>query len=312
MNDPIQPPSEHPSTPIPIQRLTIPAAGNEPGTLSALNFGPIEGPIDVVFLHATGFNALTYRQLLLRLGPNRRCVAIDLRGHGHTTLAARPQRLTHWYGYARDVVDAIAYLRGNNPAPRLIAGHSMGATSALLALGRDPGAAQALLMIDPALVTPGLRRIMLLPFAPAWMRRRIPIARSAARRRAVFDDLEQILQNYRGRGAFRTWQAGFLEDYVEGAFTQRPDGRFALRCTPAWEAATFSAHRHDTAAALRALKVPARMMVAEQGSISMRSPALFSDNAPSMQIEVVPRSTHFIPMEYPDLVIDRMLSLAAG
>jgi pimeloyl-ACP methyl ester carboxylesterase len=96
-----------------------------------------------VFLHATGFNALTDRHLLT--GSSRRpdSVALDLRGHGFTTLPARPFQLTQWYGYAKDVVAAVEpAATGSGPAPRLIAGHSMGATSALLALQRDPGMAQ--------------------------------------------------------------------------------------------------------------------------------------------------------------------------
>ena len=65
------------------------------------------GPIDLIFLHATGFCALTYRTLLQRLGSERRAVALDLRGHGHTTLPAHPFKLTDWYGYAADVVAIV-------------------------------------------------------------------------------------------------------------------------------------------------------------------------------------------------------------
>ena len=123
-----------------MQRFSIPGQG---GHLSALNFGRARGPIDLVFLHATGFCAQVYRHLIDRLGPDRRTVALDLRGHGHTTLPAHPFRLTGWDVHARDVAAAIRHLRrdGDLPPPRLIAGHSMGGASALLALGRDSSAA---------------------------------------------------------------------------------------------------------------------------------------------------------------------------
>ena len=123
-----------------MQRFTLPLAG---GHLAGLNFGPSQGPIDLVFLHATGFNALTYRTLLEPLAPDWRVVALDLRGHGLSTLPAHPARLTHWHGYARDVIQAIGQLAPEGPAPRLIAGHSMGGTVALLALARKPDLAGA-------------------------------------------------------------------------------------------------------------------------------------------------------------------------
>ena len=105
-----------------MQRFTLPLAG---GHISGLNFGPAHGRIDLVFLHATGFNALTYRQLLAPLAPPWRVVALDLRGHGLSSLPARPGRLMHWQGYATNVIAAhpsvpattlsefIAYLKKN-------------------------------------------------------------------------------------------------------------------------------------------------------------------------------------------------------
>lgn len=292
-----------------MHRFTIPGRG---GHTAGINFGRTHGPIDLVFLHATGFCGLTYRRLLERLDPQRRVITLDLRGHGLTTLPARPFFLTHWNGYADDVIAAVRHLSGGSGPIGLIAGHSMGGTSALLALTRDPGIARALLLVDPALILPHMRRAMMLPFGPHLMRRRIPIARGAARRRAHFPDRAAVLKSYRGRGAFKTWGEGFLEDYVEDGFGPRADGSLELRCTPAWESATFAAHRHDLIEALRRLQVPARILVAEHGSTSARALDLIRAHAPAMVVEPVPGSSHFIPMERPDLVCERIVSLIEG
>ena len=82
-----------------------------------------------------------------------------------------------------------------------------------------------------------------------------------------------------------------------------------LRCTPAWESATFAAQRHDLRSAMRALKVPARMLVAERGSTSERVIPLLEELAPAVAVERVPGTTHFVPMEQPELVRARMLAL---
>ena len=289
-----------------MQRFTLPLAG---GHLAGLNFGPSQGPIDLVFLHATGFNALTYRTLLEPLAPDWRVVALDLRGHGLSTLPAHPARLTHWHGYARDVIQAIGQLAPEGPAPRLIAGHSMGGTVALLALARKPDLAGALLLIDPAMVPGAWRRWLLLPFAPRLLRRRLPIARAAGRRRADFESAEQALASYRGRGAFKTWQPGFLDDYVADGFGPAPEGGVRLRCAPAWEAATFAGHRHDTAAALRALRAPALLLAAGHHSTVGAMLPTIRACAPAMTIEPLAQCSHFIPMEVPELVRDRLRGL---
>jgi pimeloyl-ACP methyl ester carboxylesterase len=185
----------------------------------------------------------------------------------------------------------------------------MGGTVALLALAKQPRLAGALLLIDPAMVPGSWRRALLLPFAPRILRRRLPIARAAGRRRADFESAEQALASYRGRGAFRTWQPGFLDDYVADGFGPAPGGGVRLRCAPAWEAATFAGHRHDTAAALRALRAPALLLAAGHHSTVGRMLPTVRACAPALAIESLPQCSHFIPMEEPALVRDRMRAL---
>ena len=68
----------------PRQRLiALPARG---GAMAALEFGPTDRPVDIVFSHANGFNGRTYRSVLQPLGASLRVLALDLRGHGASTL----------------------------------------------------------------------------------------------------------------------------------------------------------------------------------------------------------------------------------
>src|SRR5665213_1397480 len=65
------------------RKAALPSRGGE---MAYLDFGPAERPVDVVFSHANGFNARTYRTILEPLAGEMRILAIDLRGHGATTL----------------------------------------------------------------------------------------------------------------------------------------------------------------------------------------------------------------------------------
>ena len=63
------------------------------GEASGIAFGDPVRPIDVLFLHATGFNAITYQSILEPLGGQMHAAASDLRGHGRSRLPANPRRM---------------------------------------------------------------------------------------------------------------------------------------------------------------------------------------------------------------------------
>ena len=59
------------------------------GEFSGIEFGDPVKDVSALFLHATGFNAMTYQSLLAPLGLRARLVALDLRGHGRSTMPAK-------------------------------------------------------------------------------------------------------------------------------------------------------------------------------------------------------------------------------
>src|SRR5215469_5712931 len=105
------------------------------GEMAVLDFGDGGRPVDIVFLHANGFNAPTYRSVLAPLSACRRLIAPDLRGHGATTLAAEPRNRRSWSDLRDDV---LALIEALDAPPVTLAGHSMGATLALMAAAVAP------------------------------------------------------------------------------------------------------------------------------------------------------------------------------
>ena len=120
----------------PPRRLSLPVkhAGGE-GRMSVLDFGDPNRPVDLVFVHANGFNALTYRTLLAPLSGTLRIWAPDLRGHGGTTLPTDAGGRRNWHDHRDDLVALLDALDG---PPAILAGHSMGGTSSLLAAAERP------------------------------------------------------------------------------------------------------------------------------------------------------------------------------
>ena len=87
------------------------------GALSALEFGDPSRPVEILFAHANGFNAQTYRTVLAPLAERFRILAVDQRGHGFSTLPADPKGRKSW----RDLQADLAPLsrRGGQSRPRL-------------------------------------------------------------------------------------------------------------------------------------------------------------------------------------------------
>lgn len=277
------------------------------GDMAALDFGDQDRPVDVVFLHATGFNALTYRSILAPLSPTLRILAVDQRGHGQSTLPADPSKLFSWKVYRDDVTALLETLKG---PPPVLAGHSMGGTVSILAAGQRPDGARGLALFDPVIMPRLLALGARLPWAAKKVGKRIPIAEAAARRRPGFDSIEAAFAAYKGRGAFKTWSEIQLADYVAAAFKPREGGGVELTCTPAWEAATFAGQAHDPWRALSRVRGPVSIFRAERNSTLRATTDALRRTNRRVDVTSVPGSSHFIPMERPDLVREALLDVA--
>jgi pimeloyl-ACP methyl ester carboxylesterase len=253
----------------------------------------------LVFLHANGFCASTYRALLSGLAEQTgQCiVALDLRGHGRSRLPDNPDDQDNWYRHARDVAQALKFLASDGA---VLAGHSMGGTTALLAAARAPQFVKGLCLFDPVLAPATFYLYAKLPWIFDNWRKNFPMARAASKRRAVFASREEAANAYQGRGAFKTWPLQTIIDYCDDGLTDLPEGGVTLSCAPAFEAACFAGQRHNPYAALRKINCPARLLRAGRHSTTL---ALMTKKLEQhgLGVETLPDTTHFFPMERPDL-----------
>lgn len=264
--------------------------------MHGLTWGPSDRPVDVVFLHANGFNALTYRSILAPLGEGLRIVALDQRGHGRTRLPTVTEGRPDWLDLRDDLLAALEEMNVENA---ILAGHSMGGTVSILAASAEPRRARSLVVFDPV--------IMQRPSGDEVSSS--PMVEAARRRRADFDSADQTFASYKGRGAFKTWPDTMLADYLEDGLRERVEGGVTLACTPAWEASGFAAHGHDLLAAIASLDRPLRILKAETNSTCRVEPGAVAPAA-CMDIEILPGTTHFLPMERPDQVREALRSAA--
>lgn len=279
------------------------------GETSGIAFGDPVRPIDVMWLHATGFNAITYESILEPLGGQMHAAAIDLRGHGRSKLPANPRKLKSWNKFRDDVIQV---LEKTAPDGAVLGGHSMGATVALLVAGKRPDLVRGLVLTDPVLLKKRMTRIYNIPLVNMFIQKNA-LSKGALRRRRQFGSPSEAAESLRGRGAFKTWRAPFLDDYVVDGVLRQDDGQYELSCTPEWESAVYNAHRYRPWGALRRLRKKRIPIIVLQADKDSTSPSDLDQRVhnvrPDAAITKVPGTTHFIPMERPYVVRDALKML---
>jgi pimeloyl-ACP methyl ester carboxylesterase len=214
---------------------------------------------------------------------------MDARGHGMSEATADPKKMRSWVQYRKDLEAFVDTLS----RPTVLAGHSMGATVSMELAAARPDLVQGLVLIDPVIVPP--RHIPMLAVARTFglAGRLIPISQAAARRRMEFPSREAAVENYVGKGPFRTWPREWIEAYVEGGTVDTEQGTVRLSCDRVWESA--SAREHDGPPFTRA------------------SRDAFMECQPGTRLLILEEATHFMTMEHPEIAraeIERMAQTA--
>jgi pimeloyl-ACP methyl ester carboxylesterase len=283
------------------QRREFELAG-ERGALSALvwNAAGTDAPL-LIFLHANGFNGNAYRGLLGRLEANATIVAPDMRGHGRTTLEADWRRLHTWHVY-RDDLNALRDALGRK-RPLVLAGHSLGAATALLSALDAPRGIAGIFLIEPVIIPSIVRIYMTLARRLGLRTPTTGLSEAARRRRTSWPDRATVLEAYKKRGVFRSWADEAIADYIDGGTRAAADGTLELACHPEWEAATYRAQGHDLWSRLETLDCPVYLLT---GSINSTCPPALTHRLKSrlrhVEMQRVTGAGHFLPMERPELV----------
>lgn len=278
------------------------------GVMSAVHFGRTQNPLKVVFCHANGFNALAYRQIFDALGVH--AVALDLRGHGFTRLPTDIDKLKNYHIFRDDV---ITFFRDYIKAPVLLAGHSYGAVTGILAAPFIQDKLRGYVGFDPVSL-PWLGRMVLnLPGVRKRSKTRFKMSRDAGRRKSNFPSPEAAFERYQNRGAFRGVSDETLQNYLNGGLELREDGAYHLLCNPLWEQAIYVAQDHNLYKAAKALPDKSHIIYAGKSAV-VSTPSTrrsVQKSQPDMQVTFDTELAHLFPLQSPDLAVQLLRDMLA-
>ncbi|MBC7483984.1 MAG: alpha/beta hydrolase [Rhizobacter sp.] len=204
---------------------------------------PVQPSRTIVFSHANGFPAGTYRVIFEAWrAAGFEVHAIEKFGHD-----PRFPVTSNWPNL-RDQL--IHFIDREVTGPAVLVGHSLGGYLSLMAAARRPDLASGLIMLDS-------------PLLSGWKARAVQVAKAAGiggrfspghvskRRRQHWPSAEAAFEHFAAKPAFARWAPGVLRDYIAcGIEHQGSDHRLSFDREV--ETAIYNALPHQLARVLRA------------------------------------------------------------
>ncbi len=258
----------------------------------------------IVFSHANGFPATTYRVLFDNLRARGfQVLAIDKVGHDplYPVSDNWPHIVQQLVHFTRTTVDAAG-------EPVWLVGHSLGGYLSVMAAAQNPALAKGVVLLDSPLVggwrsrMVGLAKTVRLvgAFSPGTISRK---------RRISWPSAEAALEHFQKKKAFSQWDPQVLHDYVH-SFPENADGHRQLAFDREVETALYNTLPDNLAQVLTpsALQCPVTFIGGTR-SRELRQAGLDLTHKVTRGRHMMLDGSHLFPMEKP-LVVAAALEAA--
>ncbi len=256
-----------------------------------------DGKPPLVMVHATGLSAHAWLPIASELAADFHVLALDQRGHGDTDPSD--------CGYSFELVgqDLAAVIDRLGLSDVSMVGHSSGGLATLIAASLLPGRVRQACLVEtrvgerPSNAPPGELALR---------------AQRTRQKRQVWESRDAMFQAYRQRSAFRDWDHRAFRAFIEGGTRLLPDGRAELKCPPEVEAIFYEKREAlQVSPYLKGLTGRFLLLLGsypEAQTLQDTGVRRFLDMAGDAAVKPMGLGSHFLPMEYPALVLSEIRS----
>jgi pimeloyl-ACP methyl ester carboxylesterase len=187
---------------------------------------------DLHFFHANGFPAGVYHGILSKLSAHFNVYAMQCRATWPDI--GRPSH-KNWQVYADDLIE---FIEQHCQHPIVAVGHSLGASSTVLAAIKRPDLFKAVILIEPAMVDWPMR--LLMKFTPMHIMKRNKLISGTLNKTERWqkkDDYLSYIKRFKGFNKFS--EQTFLE-FEKHAIEESPQGDYRLTFNNLWEAHNYT------------------------------------------------------------------------
>ena len=158
----------------------------------------------LLIAHATGFHGRAYSAIAEHF-PDRRVLALDLRGHGQS----EGEPIDNWRTLSDDVIALLDHL---NIRRAVGVGHSMGAHTLLQCASEQTDAFSRLVLFDPVILAPEF-------YADSDALRTSDAPHPAIRRKRDFASADAMMERFAARDPYNLFDARVFADYCPVSYT---------------------------------------------------------------------------------------------
>ena len=263
----------------------------------------------LLLVHATGFHARCWDQVVAHLPSDWNIVSVDMRGHGRS----EKQGPYGWAQFGSDLNEVTSQL---DIKKAIGVGHSMGGYCVTEVAYLSPDVFSDLVLVDPVIRPPDAYDSQ--TALPDGSVDDHPIAR----RRSQFDSWVEMYDRYEQRSPYSLWQRQVFEDYCRhGVIPAREGSGVELACPGSVEASIYMGNNESS--------IHEFIPKISQNTMILRAPPRKNDSAevdftasptwpglvksfPNAEELYLDHLTHFIPMQEPEFVADVIKQVDQG
>lgn len=269
------------------------------GDICYFEWGRAGATPSVLLLHATGFHARCWDQVVGAFPDGTHVIAVDQLGHGRSASPA----ISDWAMIAGATAELLESL---DIRFTVGVGHSMGGNCLVQVVARQPDLFERLVLIDPVIMDRAAYQDPA-DFSATY--------KMVAKRRNVWAGPEVMIERFQDRHPYKLWDPAVLRDYCEYGLLPHGEGGFELACPPETEASVYATSAcldpwpmidgiNQTVTILRAPQI-------KQDGIfdfaSSPTPPNLAKSFTRGSDHYLPDLTHFMPMQDPNRIAGLIL-----